>query len=776
MARKFIEEAGHKVKDKTARKTVFGKLNVTNRGFAFLIPDNKAEDEEDVYISAGNLNSALNGDVVEAALVKAITPGRSREGVVVRIVEHANKVIVGTFAASNRFGFVVPDDPKLKQDIFISGDCVGDAKTGSKVVVEITEWAMAGRQPAGKVIEVLGKAGEPGVDILSIMRQHGMSEEFPDEVQAAAEKVEREINPAEHTDRKDRRDFRIVTVDGEDAKDLDDGVYAERREDGSFFLGVYIADVSHYVTEGSVLDQEAFSRGTSVYLVDRVCPMLPRELSNGICSLNAGVDRLAMACEMEISPEGQVTSYDIFPTIVHVYRRLSYTIVNKILVDRDMAFIRDHEDILPMLEVLGDLRNAMRNHRHRRGAIDFEIPEIKVKMGMDGKPVALVKREGSLGESIIEQCMLAANETVAEHVYRKKLPFIYRVHTTPDEEKITKLNQLLSAFGLFLKKNQEGTIAPRDLQKILEKVKGKPEDRIVSTVSLRSMQQARYSDQCLGHFGLAATYYTHFTSPIRRYPDLVVHRLLRETFNTGTIPEDRQEQLRVWLPEAAEQCSQRERAAVDAERETTDLKKVEYMAQFVGEEFDAVISSVTSFGMFVELDNGVEGLVHISSLADDYYEYVEEQYALVGRHDLFSYRLGDPVTVILTKANVEEKNIDFIVKGNGVAPGFKGSVGYDDLAAISGRKSRKKATAKKTAKNKASSKEKKKEQPVGDDELIVEIGGVTKKVGKKVTGFEKFIKAGDTKKKSKKGKAKTKVKNSGRKHHGKDNRKSTRRK
>lgn len=776
MARRFIEEAGHKVKDKTARKTVFGKLSVTNRGFAFLVPENKEVDEEDVYISAGNLNNALNGDVVEAALVKAITPGRSREGVVVRVVEHANKIIVGTFAASNKFGFVVPDDPKLKQDIFIGGDYIGDAKTGSKVVVEITEWAMAGRQPAGKVIEVLGKAGEPGVDILSIMRQHGMSEEFSDEVQEFANKVEKEINLADHKERKDRRDFPIVTVDGEDAKDLDDGVYAVRREDGGFFLGVYIADVSHYVTEGSVLDQEAFARGTSVYLVDRVCPMLPRELSNGICSLNAGVDRLAMACEMEISPEGQVVDYDIFPTIIHVHRRLSYTIVNKILVERDMTFIRDQEDILPMLETLRDLRNVMHGYRHRRGAIDFDIPEIKVKMGEDGQPVALVKREGSLGESIIEQCMLAANETVAEHIFRKKLPFMYRVHTTPDEEKITKLNQLLAAFGLFLKKNQEGTIAPRDLQKILEKVKGKPEDRIVSTVSLRSMQQARYSEQCLGHFGLAATYYTHFTSPIRRYPDLIVHRLLRDTFATGTMSEDRQEQLKKWLPEAAEQCSQRERAAVDAERETTDLKKVEYMSQFVGEEFDAVISSVTSFGMFVELDNGVDGLIHISSLADDYYEYVEEKYALVGRHDLFTYRLGDPVTVVLVKANVEEKNIDFIVKGNGIAPGFKGGTGYEALGDFAGGKSKKKSSGKRAGKAKGESKSKKKAPPVDDAELIVEIAGVTKKVGKKKTGFEKFIKTGDTKKKGKKGKGKTKVKNGGRKHHGKDNRKSAKRK
>lgn len=831
MAKKIINEGGYKVKDKTARKTVVGKLSVASRGYAFLIPNNKAEDEEDVYISAEDLNGALNGDTVEVALTKSFNSDRSREGFVIEILEHANNTIVGTFSQGNSISFVIPDDARIKEHVLVDSTMANGAVTGSKVVVEITHWPKSGMKPAtdvkkkgkknihadmmaGKILEVLGMKGEPGVDILSIMRQHGLSETFPEEVQKAADNTEKEINPEQHKDRKDRRHLRIVTVDGEDAKDLDDGVYAEKRPDGSFFLGVYIADVSWYVREGSALDNEAYERGTSVYLVDRVCPMLPKALSNGICSLNAGVDRLAMACEMIITPDGKVSSYEIFPTIIHVYRRLSYTIVNKILVDKDETFIEDHKDILPMLQILEELRNAMKNYRHSRGAIDFDIPEVKVKMDQNGKPVNLVKREGSLGESIIEQCMLAANETVAEHMCLKKLPFMYRIHQNPSDEKISRLNQLLAAFGLFLKKNSEGTIEPMQLQNVLEKVEGRPEERIVSTVSLRSMQQARYSDQCLGHFGLAATYYTHFTSPIRRYPDLIVHRLLRETFATGTMPEKRQAYLMETLPEVAEQASNRERIAVEAERETTDLKKTEYMAQFIGDDFEGVISSVTSFGFFVELDNGVEGLVHISSLADDYYDYVEEKYALVGQRFQKVYKLGNQVEVVLTDANIEEKKLDFVVKDNSYGRkegnnrhsymshwhGYESDeFGADDEAenedfrfgyfANAKKKKNKKKARKEDTPYSVENKKKRKVEPLNDEELIAEVTGTNfgksksllEKAGKKKeTGFEKFIKTVKGFKKSskkdggkKKGKAKTKVKNSGRKHHGKDNRHST---
>ncbi|MBQ1461455.1 MAG: ribonuclease R, partial [Selenomonas sp.] len=494
----------------------------------------------------------------------------------------------------------------------------------------------------------------------------------------------------------------------EDSKDLDDGVYARKNPDGSYFLGVYIADVSHYVKEHAPLDREAYARGTSVYLVDRVIPMLPKELSNGICSLNAGVDRLSMACEMQISPDGEITSYEILPTVIHVYRRLTYNIVNKVLVDKAEPFLSDNGDILPMLETLAELRGALKAKRHRRGSIDFDLPEVKVKLDENGHPVALIKREGSLAESIIEECMLAANETVAKHMDTKNLPFMYRVHEQPSEEKIERLNNLLAAFGLFVKQDEQGHIKPIDVQQVLEKVEGRPEERIISTVSLRSMQQARYSEQSLGHFGLAARYYTHFTSPIRRYPDLIVHRLLRETFATGSLPLDRQAKLKIVLPEIADHTSNRERLATEAERETTDMKKIEYMAQFVGEEFTGVISGVTAFGIFVELDNGVEGLVHVSTMTNDYYEYVEEQYAMIGERTRTQYRLGDEVEVILARANVEERNLDFVLKDNGqyvperpAKPGNNSKQGKGDKKAKSPRP-------------------KKQVKPLLEDELIAE--------------------------------------------------------
>jgi len=656
-------------REPVAEELVTGVLSLSSRGFGFVTPEGKQKNEDDIFILKSGLHTAMNGDTVQVRLFPqyAVTPGRSKEGEVYKVIERANSKIVGIFSASRNFGFVSPDDTRIREDIYIpSGQFLG-AKTGDKVVVEVSQWPEGGKKAEGHIVEVLGKSGSPGVDILSIMRQYDLAEEFPDVVQQAANAVEQSINADEHIGkdgREDRRHLKIVTIDGEDAKDLDDGVYVEKHDDGSFFLGVYIADVSWYVRENQPLDIEAQARGTSVYLVDRVVPMLPKELSNGICSLNAGVDRLSMACEMEISPEGKVTKYKILPVVVHVYRRLTYTLVNKILVDRDKDFCRDNEDILPLLYNLEEVRNAMYKYRHNRGAINFEVPEIKVKLDENGKAVGLKKRVSNLGESIVEQCMLAANETVAEHMCRRKQPFMYRIHETPEPTKIEALNRLMGTFGLHLKTSAEGNIRPKELQIALEKIAGKPEEKILGTVSLRSMQQARYAAENEGHFGLAAEYYTHFTSPIRRYPDLIVHRLLRESFPTGSIPKGRREQLVQKLPEMAEHASKRERVAVSAERDTTDLKKVEYMEQFVGDTFEGVISSVTGFGFFVELDNGVEGLVHMTTLKDDYYDYVENRYALVGNHHHRSYQLGDTVEVILVRASVEEKALDFMVKDN----------------------------------------------------------------------------------------------------------------
>ena len=646
---------------------VVGRLSMSAKGFGFIIPEvREKETDSDIFVPGVSLGGAMNGDRVVARISPSEIAGRSREGEIIRIVERANEQIVGTFEESRHFGFVTPDDKKIGQDIFIPKGAVHGAKAGMKVVVRITKWPAGRRNAEGEVEEILGRAGEPGVDVLSVMSQYGLSEEFPADVAAEAAAIEDAVSPEEFSGRRDRRGFRIVTIDGEDAKDLDDGVYAERRADGSFFLGVYIADVSWYVRENSPLDREARARGTSVYLVDRVIPMLPKKLSNGICSLNAGEDRLAMACEMEIGADGLVKSYEILPVVIHVYRRLTYTLVNEIFAEDADAVRTENADLLPLLTPLREVHDAMEKARHERGSIGFDVPEIKVKLDESGKPVALVKRTGSLAESMIEQCMLAANETVAEHMEKKEQPFLYRVHEQPSDEKIERLNNLLATFSLHLVPNEAGEVAPKDVQQVLEKVKGRPEERIVSAVSLRSMQQARYADAPLGHYGLAARHYTHFTSPIRRYPDLIVHRLLRETFATGTIASERQERLRSLLPEIAEHTSARERIAIEAERETQDMKKIEYMAQFVGDAFDAVISGVTAFGIFCELENGVEGLVHVSSMVNDYYEYREDLYALVGGATHVSYRLGEPVRVVLVRANIAERNLDFILEDNGV--------------------------------------------------------------------------------------------------------------
>lgn len=644
---------------------VEGRLALSLRGFGFVIPDNReSEEDTDIFIPARAIGYAMHNDRVAARLHPPREEGHSREGEIVRILERANTRLVGTFEKSRSFGFVTPDDVRLGKEVFIPKKCSRKAKTGSKVVVEITRWPSEGMGIEGRVVEVLGKKGDPGVDIMSIMRSYDLTEEFPVDVLDAAENVEQLPLKEDYEGRRDRRDFQIVTIDGEDAKDLDDGVYAEKKPDGGYFLGVYIADVSWYVRENMPIDREAMERGTSVYLVDRVIPMLPKELSNGICSLNAGVDRLSMACEMRLDREGRVTSYAIVPTVIHVHRRLTYNLVNKVLVERQEPFLEDHRDILPMLECLEEIRNLRKCLRDKRGAIDFNVPEIKVKLDGEGHPTALVKREGSLAESIIEECMLAANETVAEHMDKNHFPCVYRVHEQPAKDKIEQLNRLLSAFGERIPVDADGNVRPAGIQDVLSRIKGKPEERMISTVSLRSMQQARYAAESLGHFGLAARYYTHFTSPIRRYPDLIVHRLLRESFEAGGFSKERKEKLRSSLPEIAEHASKRERVAMEAERETQRLKEIEYMAQYTGETFQGTISGVTAFGIFVELDNGVEGLVHVSSMAKDYYNYVESRYALIGHSTNRVYRLGDAVEVILLRANMEEKTLDFVLKDN----------------------------------------------------------------------------------------------------------------
>lgn len=640
---------------------VVGRFQLTSKGFGFVIPDNKG-DRPDVFIPPRLLNGAMNNDRVMARVEKNGNDKSKPEGEIIRIITHANNKIVGTFKASRDYGFVVPDDKHIGQDVYVLKRNFGGAKNNQKVVVEITEWAPDSRRSIeGKIVEVLGNIGDAGMELLSLIKQYDLPLEFPEQVITASKRVPKNIKSTELEGRHDLRDRLIVTIDGDDAKDLDDAVYVQPETNGDFTLGVYIADVSHYVHENTILDREAMERGTSVYLVDRVLPMLPERLSNGICSLNVGEDRLVMCCEMLIDKKGRIKSYDIFPGVINVRYRLSYRIVREILVNKNAELTEKYKDALPMLEEMEKLCVILHKKRVTRGAIDFDLPEQKVILDEQGKPIEIVQREHGLAESIIEEFMLAANETVARHMALQKWPFIYRVHDKPKEEKMQDLSLLLSRFNVKMPVASE--IKPLALQKALSAMEGRPEERMVSSVALRSLKQAVYQTDNIGHFGLAAEYYTHFTSPIRRYPDLIVHRLLHKWLADPYMKEKTKDEYISKLDHIAEHSSIRERIAAEAERATVDLKKAEYMAGHIGEEYGGIISGVTAFGMFVELENGVEGLVHISSLLDDYYEFSEENYALIGTHTRKCYRLGDPVRIEVFQVNIAERNIDFILAG-----------------------------------------------------------------------------------------------------------------
>lgn len=637
---------------------VTGRFQLTSKGFGFVIPDNKG-DRPDIFIPPRALNGAMNNDRVMAR-VNNDAFGKKPEGEIIRIITHANDKIVGTFCRNGDFAFVIPDDKRIGKDIYIMRRNFNGAKENQKVVVEITEWPKENRSAEGRVVEILGNIGDVGLEILSIIKQNDLPLEFPEEVIEASKKVPKTIKKEELAGRRDLRDRKIVTIDGEDAKDLDDAVYVQQLSKDEFLLGVYIADVSYYVSENSILDKEARQRGTSVYLVDRVLPMLPERLSNGICSLNAGEDRLAMSCEMKINRKGKILDYEIFPSVIHVRHRLSYNIVREILAG-DEALCGKYSDILDMVKLMDELRGILHDKRVKRGAIDFDLPEQKVILDEKLKPVEIVNRIHGNSESIIEEFMLSANETVAQHMFKQKWPFVYRVHDIPAEDKMQELAKLLANFNVKFKASEE--TKPLEVQKAVKAMAGRPEERLVNTVALRSMKQAVYQTENIGHFGLAAQYYTHFTSPIRRYPDLIVHRLLRAWMKNPVLQGSDSEKLMDNLDVIAEHSSLRERAAAEAERATVELKKAEYMAEHIGEEFDGVISGVTAFGMFVELANGVEGLVHISSLMDDYYEFYEDRYALVGTHTKNQYRLGDKVRIEVLQVNIAEVSIDFIMAG-----------------------------------------------------------------------------------------------------------------
>ncbi len=663
-----LEEEGKIVRTRSNRygvpermNLVRGRLEAHSKGYGFVIPEDGGG--EDIYIHALDMKGAMHRDTVLVRVQKRSRDGRA-EGEIVRILKRANQTVVGTYRDERHFGLVIPDDRRITTDILIPQGASNQAQEGQKVVVRITKYPEKRLSAEGEVIEVLGYKNEPGVDILSIIRKYDLPEKFPAEVLAEAERVPEEVALEEIAQRRDLRGKTIVTIDGEDAKDLDDAVSVERLPNGNWLLGVHIADVSYYVREGSALDQEAYRRGTSVYLVDRVIPMLPPRLSNGICSLHPRVDRLTISCEMEINSHGDVVNHAIFPSVIRTVERMSYRDVYELLKGSDRDLVRyerlrkRYEALLPLFQEMEQLALALRSKRLRRGAIDFDFPEAKILVDATGKPVEILRQERTIAEQIIEEFMLAANETVAEHFHWLQQPFLYRVHEDPDSDKMLSFAQFIANFGYHIQ-GKVNRIHPKALQEVLTEIADTPEEQVISTVMLRSLKQARYDEQNLGHFGLAATYYTHFTSPIRRYPDLVVHRMIRQILLEQSMTEERAQTWRKKMPEVAEHVSIRERIAVEAERETDDLKKAQWMAEHIGEIFDGIISGVTSFGIFVQLHNLVEGLVHVSYMTDDYYHYLDSQYALVGERTGKMYRIGDEVRVRVMAVDEDERRVEF---------------------------------------------------------------------------------------------------------------------
>ncbi|MCM3207678.1 ribonuclease R [Paenibacillus illinoisensis] len=638
---------------------VRGRLQAHAKGFAFLIPEDK--EHPDVYIHANDMKSAMNGDTV---LVKVTSQGPSNgrlEGEIVRIVTRAITQVVGVFQSHEVYGFVIPDDKRINRDIFIPRTNSAGAVDGQKVVAKIVSYPEGRAAAEGEIIEILGHKDDPGIDILSVIRKHQLPEAFPDEVVEEAEQAPESITDEEivQQGRRDLRGLNIVTIDGEDAKDLDDAVNVEKLPNGNYRLGVHIADVGYYVRENSKLDQEAYNRGCSVYLVDRVIPMLPHRLSNGICSLNPQVDRLTLSCEMEFNDQMKVVKHDIFTSVIKTKERMTYANVRKILEGEEPELLERYKDLVEDFHLMKEIALKLRAMRMRRGAVDFDFEESKIIVNEEGKPVDIVKRERSIAEQIIEEFMLAANETVAEHFHWLKVPFIYRVHEDPDQEKLQNFLAFAANFGHHVK-GRGNAIHPRALQSLLEDINGTKEQTVISTMMLRSMKQAKYDAEMSGHFGLAAEFYSHFTSPIRRYPDLVIHRVIREVIeNKGALPENRQEYLASRMSDIAQQSSERERVAVEAERDTEKMKKAEYMLDKVGEEFEGMISSVTSFGMFIELENTVEGLIRLSALTDDYYHFDDQHMALIGERTSKVFRIGDEVKIRVARVSMEEYTIDF---------------------------------------------------------------------------------------------------------------------
>ena len=637
---------------KSEEKKITGTFQAHPKGFGFVSVEGE---KEDIFIPESETNGAMHMDTVEISVSPAVT-GRRREGKVLHVLERGMKQVVCTYQLNKNFGFAVPDNPKFGSDIFIPLERSKGAVNGHKVVVEITQYGKKGKNPEGKVVEILGHINDPGVDILSIVRAYGLPVEFDPKVMTQVEHVAKPVSEADMAGRKDLRDWQMVTIDGEDAKDLDDAVSLTMDHE-NYILGVHIADVSNYVQEHSALDTEALKRGTSVYLVDRVIPMLPHALSNGICSLNQGEERLALSCIMTVNPKGEIIDHTITESVICVDRRMTYTNVKKILADHDPEVMAEYEPLVPMFEKMAELAAILRKKRMKRGSIDFDFPETKVILDKNGNPVDIRPYDRNVATKLIEDFMLAANETVAAEYYWRELPFVYRTHEQPDSEKIQKLSTFINNFGYSLHIGSD-EVHPKELQKLLEKIDGTSEEPLISRLTLRSMKQARYTVENTGHFGLAADCYCHFTSPIRRYPDLQIHRIIKDSLR-GRLGEKRIGHYTQILPEVAKHASEMERRADEAERETIKLKKVQYMENHIGETFAGVISGVAEYGFFVELENTVEGLVRVTSLTDDFYQYYEEAYELVGEATNRRFKLGQQVRVTVDNCDRIMRTIDF---------------------------------------------------------------------------------------------------------------------
>ena len=636
-----------------------GTYRRNQKGFGFVKIEGR---EDEIYISKENSLNALNGDKVVIEITEEKNKIKKAEGKIKRVIKREKDTVVGTFQNNKTFGFVVPDDKNFGTDIFISKNDFGKARNGHKVLVKITKYPSKGKKAEGKVIEVLGPPNQAGIDMLSLIKEYNLPARFPEPVVQEAQECGTEINKKEIPKRVDLRDHIIFTIDGEDAKDLDDAVRVIKLENGNYRLDVHIADVSHYVKDGSLLDREAYIRGTSIYLLGRVIPMLPRELSNGICSLNAGQDRFTLSCSMEIDNKGNVISSEVYKAVINVTERMNYKDVQTILDKSDKKILKKYEKYINDFETMAELAKILKQRRITQGYLNLEIPESKIELDVEGKAIDVHPYEIYFSNEIIEQFMLTANETIAEKFYWLDAPFIYRVHEEPDLDKVKELNQFLYNFNLKIKVVNE-KVYPKEFEKILEEIKGKEEERVISHFILRTLKVARYEAENKGHFGIASKYYCHFTSPIRRYPDLFIHRIISHYLEKGyNVDENYVQKYIQKAEEAANQSSEREKIATKVERDSEDLKKAEYMESKIGEEYEGIVSSVTQFGMFVELENTVEGLIRFENLGDEYFIYDDKRKSLMGEKSHKTYKIGDKVNVRVISANKMLRQVDFEIK------------------------------------------------------------------------------------------------------------------